>query len=70
MLNHFSCFFGFLFLMIVSVSSGLDTFARDNETNEPAEMLVEDTSHQSQAFVSSVVGSESVEKTVRFDMCS
>ncbi|KAL1207625.1 Mitochondrial import inner membrane translocase subunit TIM50 [Cardamine amara subsp. amara] len=43
------------------VSSGLDTFARDNETNEPAEMLVEDTS-QSQVFVSSVDGSESVEK--------
>ena len=52
--------------MIVSVSSGLDTLARDTETNEPAEMLVEDTS-QSQAFVSSSVdGSESVEKMVTF----
>ncbi|XP_023633509.1 uncharacterized protein LOC17877236 isoform X3 [Capsella rubella] len=40
---------------------GFDTFARDNETNEPAEMLVEDTS-QSQAVASSVDGSESVEK--------
>ncbi|ESQ39788.1 hypothetical protein EUTSA_v10000883mg [Eutrema salsugineum] len=40
---------------------GLDTFARDIETNEPAEMLVEDTS-QSQAFASSVDGSESVDK--------
>ncbi|KAL0737254.1 hypothetical protein Bca4012_013464 [Brassica carinata] len=36
-----------------------DTFARDVETNEPAEMLVEDAS-QSQAFASSVDASESV----------
>lgn len=49
-------------------SSGLDTFTRDTETNEPAEMLVEDTS-QSQGFASSVDGSESVEKMVRFDKC-
>lgn len=55
--------------MIVSVSPGLDTFARHVETNEPAEMLVEDAS-QSQAFASSVDGSESVEKMVRFHVCS
>lgn len=55
--------------MIVSGSSGLDTFARDIETNEPAEMLVEDTS-QSQAFAPSADGSESAEKMVRFDVCS
>uniref|UniRef100_A0A1J3FWZ4 CTD small phosphatase-like protein 2 n=1 Tax=Noccaea caerulescens TaxID=107243 RepID=A0A1J3FWZ4_NOCCA len=47
---------------------GLDTFTRDIETNESAEMLVEDNSQsqsqsQSQAFSSSVGGSESVEKT-------
>ncbi|CAH2046208.1 unnamed protein product [Thlaspi arvense] len=41
---------------------GVDTSSRDIETNEPAEMLVEDTS-QSQAFTSAVDGSESVEKT-------
>ncbi|KAF2552109.1 hypothetical protein F2Q68_00035883 [Brassica cretica] len=41
---------------------GSDTFARDVKTNEPAEMLVEDTS-QSQAFASSVdAASESVAK--------
>ncbi|RID60468.1 hypothetical protein BRARA_F03622 [Brassica rapa] len=41
---------------------GSDTFARDVETNEPAEMLVEDAS-QSQAFASSVDdASESVAK--------
>lgn len=59
--------------MIVPVSSGLDTFTRDIETNESAEMLVEDNSQsqsQSQAFSSSVGGSESVEKTVRFGICS
>ena len=62
--------FGFLSLMIVSVSSGSDTFARDVKTNEPAEMLVEDTS-QSQAFASSVdAASESVAKMVLFDICS
>lgn len=58
-----------LFLMIVSVSSGSDTFARDVETNEPAEMLVEDAS-QSQTFASSVDASESVAKMVLFDICS
>lgn len=46
--------------MIVSVSSGLDTFSRESETNEPAEMLVEDTS-QSQGFAPWVDGSQSVE---------
>lgn len=61
--------------MIVPVSSGLDTFTRDVETNESAQMLVEDNSQsqsqsQSQAFSSSVGGSESVEKTVRFGICS
>lgn len=69
----YQSFFGLLSLMIVSVSSGLDTFARDIETNEPAQKLVEDTSQcqssQCQAFVSSVDGSESVEKLVRFDIC-
>ncbi|BAB11096.1 unnamed protein product [Arabidopsis thaliana] len=39
---------------------GLDTFSRESETNEPAEMLVEDTS-QSQGFAPWVDGSQSVE---------
>ncbi|CAN8245880.1 unnamed protein product [Cochlearia groenlandica] len=39
----------------------LDTFSRDNEANEPAEMLVEDTS-RSQAFASSIDGSELIGK--------
>lgn len=58
-----SIVFGFFSLLIVSVSSGLDAFSRDSETNETAEMLVEDTS-QSQGFAPSVDGSESVEKMV------
>lgn len=56
--------------MIVSVSSGSDTFARDVETNEPAEMLVEEDTSQSQAFASSLDASESVAKMVLFDICS
>jgi len=55
--------------MIVSVSSGLDTFSRESETNEPAEMLVEDTS-QSQGFAPWVDGSQSVENMVRLDIWS
>jgi len=62
-------FFGFFSLMIVSVSSGLDTFSRESETNEPAEMLVEDTS-QSQGFAPWVDGSQSVENMVRLDIWS
>ncbi|KAJ4901480.1 SCP1-like small phosphatase 4 [Raphanus sativus] len=41
---------------------GSDTFARDVETNEPAEMLVEEDTSQSQAFASSLDASESVAK--------
>lgn len=53
-----------LFYMLL-VSTGLDSSTRDVETNEPEDLLVEDSS-QSQANASPFDDSRSVEKMVGF----